>query len=58
MNYGTIKSLRDLHADDDFRADLGAAKAELAAARSKGMKPDRDCATEAAALAIKPSLAQ
>lgn len=47
-----------LHADDDFRADLGAAKAELATARSKGMKPDRDCAAEAAALAIKPSLAQ
>src|ERR1035437_5964890 len=47
-----------LHADDDFRADLGAAKGELAAAHSKGMKPDRDCAAEAAALAIKPSLAQ
>jgi len=47
-----------LHADDDFRADLGAAKAELATARSKGMKPDRDCVAEAAALAIKPSLAQ
>ena len=47
-----------LHADEEFRADLGAAKAELAAARSKGMKPDRDCAAEAAALAIKPSLAQ
>jgi acid phosphatase (class A) len=47
-----------LHADDDFRADLGAAKGELAAARNKGMKPDRDCVAEAAALAIKPSLAQ
>lgn len=39
-------------------ADLGAAKAELAAARSMGMKPDRDCAAEAAALAVKPALAQ
>lgn len=47
-----------LHADDAFRADLGAARAELAAARSQGLKPERDCAAEAVALAIKPSLAQ
>jgi acid phosphatase (class A) len=47
-----------LHAEADFRADLNAAKAELAAAHSQSLKPVRDCAAEAAALAIKPSLAQ
>ncbi|MBI5589153.1 MAG: phosphatase PAP2 family protein [Deltaproteobacteria bacterium] len=47
-----------LHADPAFCADLDAARAELAAARNKGMKPTRDCSAEAAALAIKPSLAQ
>jgi acid phosphatase (class A) len=40
-----------LHADPTFRADLEAAKAELAAARAKGPKPQRDCAAEAAAMA-------
>ena len=40
-----------LHADPAFRADLEAAKAELAAARAKGLKPARDCTKEAAALA-------
>lgn len=39
-----------LHADPDFRADLEAAKAEIVAARAKGLKPTRDCAAEAAAL--------
>jgi acid phosphatase (class A) len=52
---GTVARLRG---DAEFRADLDAATVELAAARSKGTKPDRDCAAEAAALAIKPSLAQ
>jgi hypothetical protein len=33
-------------------------QAELAALRSKGLKPDRDCDAEAAALAVQPSLAQ
>lgn len=47
-----------LHAEREFRADLDAASAELAAVRSKGLKPDRDCAAEAAALAMQPSLAQ
>lgn len=47
-----------LHAEDEFRADLAAAKAELAAARKQNLKPERDCVLEAAALAIKPSLAQ
>lgn len=40
-----------LHADAAFRVDLEAAKAELAAVRAKGLKPERDCAEEAAALA-------
>jgi acid phosphatase (class A) len=40
-----------LHADEAFRADLEAARAELAGARSGGPAPDRDCAAEATALA-------
>ena len=40
-----------LHADPAFRADLEAAKTELAAVRAKGLKPLRDCAAEAAAMA-------
>jgi acid phosphatase (class A) len=40
-----------LHADATFRADLEAAKAELAAVRAKGLKPQCDCAAEAATLA-------
>ncbi len=40
-----------LQSDPDFRADVEAAKAEVAAARAKGLKPDRDCAAEAAQLA-------
>jgi acid phosphatase (class A) len=51
-------TLARLHVNEEFGADLAAAKDELATARNKGMKPDRDCAAEAAALAIKPSLAQ
>jgi acid phosphatase (class A) len=47
-----------LYAQNDFRADLDAAQAELAAVRGKGLKPDHDCAAEAAALAVQPSLAQ
>lgn len=42
-----------LHADPVFREDVEAAKAELAAVRARGMKPTRDCKTEAAATAIK-----
>jgi acid phosphatase (class A) len=48
MGAGTVARL---HADATFRADLEAAKAELAAVRAKGLKPLRDCATEAAAMA-------
>ncbi len=47
-----------LHAEPAFRADLEAAKAELADVRGKGLKPARDCSAEASALAIQPSLTQ
>ena len=40
-----------LHADAEFRHDLDAANAELANVRAKGLRPGRDCALEAAALA-------
>jgi acid phosphatase (class A) len=40
-----------LHADTVFRAELEAAKVELAAVRSQGLKPVRDCKVEAEALA-------
>jgi len=48
MGAGTVARL---HADPAFRADLEAAKTELAAVRAKGPKPQRDCAAEAAAMA-------
>lgn len=44
-----------LHADETFRADMAAAKEEIVAQRSKGSKPVRDCADEAAALVLKPA---
>jgi acid phosphatase (class A) len=44
-----------LHADAGFRNDLGAAKTEYVVAVAKGLKPSRDCAVEAAALAITPA---
>jgi acid phosphatase (class A) len=47
-----------LHADPAFLADLTSARAELAAVRKRGLNPTRDCNAEAAALAVKPSLAQ
>lgn len=40
-----------LHASPEFRADVEAARAELAAVRAQGLKPNRDCAQEAARLA-------
>ena len=40
-----------LHADPAFRADLEAARAELAGIRAKNLKPTRDCRAEAAAMA-------
>jgi len=48
MGAGTVARL---HADPVFRADLEAAKAEFAALSRRGLKPQRDCAAEAAALA-------
>lgn len=46
-----------LHADPGFQADLAAAKIELLGLRQKGLKPERDCSAEAAALALQPPLA-
>jgi acid phosphatase (class A) len=43
-----------LHADPVFRADLEAAKAEFASLSRRGLKPQRDCAGEAAALVPSP----
>ena len=40
-----------LHADPAFKAELEAAKAELAAVRAKGLEPKRDCQAEAEAMA-------
>jgi acid phosphatase (class A) len=39
-----------LHAEPDFRADMDAARSELANVRAQGLKPTRDCTAEAAAL--------
>jgi len=41
-----------LNSDPTFRADLEAARAEVAAVRTKGFPPTRDCQSEAAALAL------
>jgi acid phosphatase (class A) len=41
-----------LHDDPTFRADFEAARKELYAARTKELEPSRDCAAEAAALAV------
>jgi acid phosphatase (class A) len=43
-----------LNAEPEFLADLEAARAELAAARAKGLPPQSDCKFEAAALAETP----
>jgi acid phosphatase (class A) len=43
-----------LRAEPSFLADLEAAKSELAAARAKGLPPQRDCKAEAEALAQTP----
>ncbi len=40
-----------LHDSAEFRADVATAKAEVAAARAKGLKPNRDCVEEARQLA-------
>ena len=41
-----------LHADPVFAEDLAAARKELAALRAQALPPTRDCAVEAAALAV------
>ncbi len=46
-----------LHADPAFETDLAAARQELADVRAKGLAPTRDCAAEAAALALDPPTA-
>lgn len=51
-------TLARLHADPEFRADLEAARVEIATVRKKDLKPSCDCSAENAALAVKPSLAQ
>lgn len=43
-----------LHTSQEFRTDLEIARKELAAVRAKGLAPTRDCAAEAAAMAIQP----
>jgi acid phosphatase (class A) len=40
-----------LHAEDAFKADVAAARRELAIIRAQGLPPSRDCAEEAARLA-------
>lgn len=40
-----------LRSESAFRADMEAARKDIAAARAKGLKPNADCAKEAAALA-------
>lgn len=39
-----------LHSQPEFRADIDAARAEVASARAHGLRPSRDCAKEAAQL--------
>ena len=41
-----------LHTEPEFLKHLSAAKHELAAARAKGLQPERDCEAEAAAMTI------
>ena len=43
-----------LQDEPEFRADLEAARSEIASARASGQLPTRDCAAEAAALASVP----
>jgi len=47
-------SVARLHADPTFRADLEAARAELAAVRAKGFPPARDCRAEAMTIGFVP----
>lgn len=45
-----------LHANDEFKADLAQAKAEVQAMRAAGLKPDGDCQAEEAAIAMQQAL--
>ena len=44
-----------LHAEPTFRADMDAARAEVAAIRTQGLLPTRDCKAEEAALHWEPN---
>jgi acid phosphatase (class A) len=46
-------TVASLHSQPEFRADVEAARAEVAAARAKGLRPHRDCTKEAAQLATQ-----
>lgn len=45
-----------LHANSEFQADLALAKKEVQALRQAGLKPDRDCQAEEAAIAMQQTL--
>lgn len=46
-------TVASLHGQPDFRADVEAARAEIAAARARALPPNRDCAKETAQLAAQ-----
>lgn len=46
-----------LHDNAQFRADLAAARGEIAAARAAGLKPDADCQAQARVLEVHPESA-
>ena len=46
-----------LHDNPAFRADLAAARGEIASARAAGLRPDQDCAAQAQALKLRPESA-
>ncbi|MFC6840624.1 acid phosphatase [Xanthomonas theicola] len=50
----TVARLQD---NPQFRADLQAARKEIAAARTQGLKPAKDCAAEAETLQVRPASA-
>lgn len=53
---GTV-TFAQLHSVPAFRADVAAARKDVADARAKNLPPNRDCAVESAALAVKLPLA-
>ncbi len=46
-----------LHADPTFRADLDAARGEIARAQAQGVTPSEDCAAQAQTLQVRPASA-